>query len=121
MRMRTPRTTLSPRGRNRARWRQIALALAEVSERGQCRGGRRPWPSRMLTTPSPRIATSPRRTLGNLVAFLVVWGDVPGKSTAPYLFGDLLALARQSWVRQMAGRLNQLGYQIGRASCRERG
>ena len=64
----------------------------------------------MLTTPSPRIATSPRRTLGNLVAFLVVWGDVPGKSTAPYLFGDLLALARQSWVRQMAGRLNQLGY-----------
>jgi DNA-binding MarR family transcriptional regulator len=30
--------------------------------------------------------------------------------TAPYLFGDLLALARQSWVRQMAARLDQLGY-----------
>jgi DNA-binding MarR family transcriptional regulator len=31
-------------------------------------------------------------------------------STAPYLFGDLLALARQSWVRQMAARLERLGY-----------
>ena len=31
-------------------------------------------------------------------------------STTPYLFGDLLALARQSWVRQMASRLRQLGY-----------
>jgi DNA-binding MarR family transcriptional regulator len=31
-------------------------------------------------------------------------------STSPYLFGDLLALARLSWVRQMASRLAQLGY-----------
>ncbi|MGH3232289.1 MAG: MarR family winged helix-turn-helix transcriptional regulator [Streptosporangiaceae bacterium] len=31
-------------------------------------------------------------------------------STPPYLFGDLLALARLSWVRQMAARLGQLGY-----------
>lgn len=31
-------------------------------------------------------------------------------STHPYLFGDLLALARLSWVRQMADRLGQLGY-----------
>jgi len=31
-------------------------------------------------------------------------------STPPYLFGDLLALARLSWVRQMAARLDQLGY-----------
>jgi DNA-binding MarR family transcriptional regulator len=31
-------------------------------------------------------------------------------STCPYLFGDLLALARLSWVRQMASRLAQLGY-----------
>jgi DNA-binding MarR family transcriptional regulator len=29
---------------------------------------------------------------------------------APYLFGDLLALARLSWVRDMASRLDQLGY-----------
>ncbi len=28
----------------------------------------------------------------------------------PVLFGDLLALARQSWVRQMTERLEQLGY-----------
>ena len=31
-------------------------------------------------------------------------------STSPYLFGDLLALARQSWVRQMATRLAAVGY-----------
>jgi DNA-binding MarR family transcriptional regulator len=31
-------------------------------------------------------------------------------SSHPYLFGDLLALARLSWVRQMADRLGQLGY-----------
>jgi DNA-binding MarR family transcriptional regulator len=31
-------------------------------------------------------------------------------SSHPYLFGDLLALARLSWVRQMADRLSQLGY-----------
>jgi DNA-binding MarR family transcriptional regulator len=35
---------------------------------------------------------------------------VPERSTAPYLFGDLLALARQSWVSQMADRLGRLGY-----------
>jgi DNA-binding MarR family transcriptional regulator len=31
-------------------------------------------------------------------------------SSPPYLFGDLLALARHSWVRQMAERLDRLGY-----------
>jgi len=31
-------------------------------------------------------------------------------STSPYLFGDLLALARLSWIRQTASRLAQLGY-----------
>jgi DNA-binding MarR family transcriptional regulator len=31
-------------------------------------------------------------------------------STPSYLFGDLLALARLSWVRQMADRLDQHGY-----------
>ena len=31
-------------------------------------------------------------------------------STPEYLFGDLLALARLSWVQQMAERLGRLGY-----------
>src|SRR5579875_3434254 len=31
-------------------------------------------------------------------------------STAPYRFGDLLALARQSWIRQMSGGLAAAGY-----------
>jgi DNA-binding MarR family transcriptional regulator len=31
-------------------------------------------------------------------------------STPAYLFGDLLALARLSWIRQMADRLAQRGY-----------
>jgi DNA-binding MarR family transcriptional regulator len=35
---------------------------------------------------------------------------MPGKSTAPYRFGDLLALARQSWITQMSGSLAALGY-----------
>jgi len=41
---------------------------------------------------------------------------VSRKSTSPYFFGDLLALARQSWVRQMAGRLHELGYDDYRRS-----
>jgi DNA-binding MarR family transcriptional regulator len=32
------------------------------------------------------------------------------ESTPPYRFGDLLALARQSWLGQMTSRLEQLGY-----------
>jgi DNA-binding MarR family transcriptional regulator len=32
------------------------------------------------------------------------------ESTATYRFGDLLALARQSWVGQMTSRLERLGY-----------
>ncbi len=32
------------------------------------------------------------------------------KSSPPYLFGDLLALARRSWVGQMALRLERRGY-----------
>jgi DNA-binding MarR family transcriptional regulator len=41
---------------------------------------------------------------------------VPEKSSAPYLFGDLLALARQSWVTQMASRLEGRGYRDYRRS-----
>ncbi len=42
---------------------------------------------------------------------------MPHVSTSPpYLFGDLLALARQSWVRQMGSRLEQLGYSDYRRS-----
>jgi len=35
---------------------------------------------------------------------------VPEKSSPPYLFGDLLALARQSWVAEIALRLERRGY-----------
>jgi DNA-binding MarR family transcriptional regulator len=38
------------------------------------------------------------------------------ESTAPYRFGDLLALTRQSWVGQMASRLEGLGYSDYRRS-----
>ena len=48
--------------------------------------------------------------------FGVVCDAVTGKSTSPYLFGDLLALAHQGWVRQMAGRLHELGYDDYRRS-----
>ena len=35
---------------------------------------------------------------------------MPESPNAPKLFGDLLAVARRSWVREMARRLDQLGY-----------
>ena len=35
---------------------------------------------------------------------------MPARSTASYRFGDLLALARQSWLGEMARRLAALGY-----------
>jgi DNA-binding MarR family transcriptional regulator len=35
---------------------------------------------------------------------------MPAESTPTYRFGDLLALARQSWLGQMTSRLEQLGY-----------
>ncbi len=35
---------------------------------------------------------------------------MPRKSTSPYRFGDLLALARQSWITQMADGLTAKGY-----------
>jgi DNA-binding MarR family transcriptional regulator len=41
---------------------------------------------------------------------------VPGRSTAPYRFGDLLGLARQSWVGEMARRLAGRGYDDYRRS-----
>ena len=40
----------------------------------------------------------------------LAWCAVAQTSGPPYLFGDLLALARLSWVRQMADRLGRLGY-----------
>jgi DNA-binding MarR family transcriptional regulator len=33
-----------------------------------------------------------------------------GPSTPPYAFGDLLALARLSWLREMSGRLGEFGF-----------
>ena len=38
------------------------------------------------------------------------------KSTSTYRFGDLLALARQSWIAQMASELGALGYDEYRRS-----
>ena len=38
------------------------------------------------------------------------------KSTKTYQFGDLLALARQSWLGQMAGALDTMGYHDYRRS-----
>lgn len=35
---------------------------------------------------------------------------MPASSSGTYPFGDLLALARQSWVREMTGCLAELGY-----------
>jgi DNA-binding MarR family transcriptional regulator len=35
---------------------------------------------------------------------------MPARSTSHYQFGDLLALARQSWLGEMARRLSVLGY-----------
>ena len=35
---------------------------------------------------------------------------IAAKSTPPYRFGDLLALARQSWAGQLTSRLERLGY-----------
>lgn len=39
-----------------------------------------------------------------------------GKSTSFYRFGDLLALARQSWITQMANGLSDLGFEDYRRS-----
>jgi DNA-binding MarR family transcriptional regulator len=41
---------------------------------------------------------------------------MPVPSSAVYQFGDLLALARQSWLGQMASRLAELGYDDYRRS-----
>jgi DNA-binding MarR family transcriptional regulator len=41
---------------------------------------------------------------------------MPEESTAAYPFGDLLALARQSWLGEMASRLARLGYDDYRRS-----
>jgi MarR family transcriptional regulator, transcriptional regulator for hemolysin len=47
---------------------------------------------------------------------VVEFHAVPDKSTASHRFGDLLALARLSWVRQMAEGLAALGYDDYRRS-----
>jgi len=44
------------------------------------------------------------------ICISLAWCVVAETSGPPYLFGDLLALARLSWVRQMADRLGRLGY-----------
>jgi DNA-binding MarR family transcriptional regulator len=41
---------------------------------------------------------------------------MPTEASAPYPFGDMLALARQSWLGELADRLAGLGYQGYRRS-----
>jgi DNA-binding MarR family transcriptional regulator len=48
--------------------------------------------------------------MGNLVAYLYNGGVMATESTPAYRFGDLIALARLSWVDQMTSRLAALGY-----------
>jgi DNA-binding MarR family transcriptional regulator len=48
--------------------------------------------------------------IGNLVAYRQYAVAMPAESSASYPFGDLLALARQSWLGQMARRLEARGY-----------
>lgn len=50
------------------------------------------------------------------ICISVTWAFVSPESTGSYRFGDLLALARQSWVLQMTRRLSELGYQDYRRS-----
>jgi DNA-binding MarR family transcriptional regulator len=45
-----------------------------------------------------------------MVAYRQYGDTMPAPSTPTYPFGDLLALARQSWLGEMAGRLGRLGY-----------
>jgi DNA-binding MarR family transcriptional regulator len=55
-------------------------------------------------------SADPVRQKGNLVAYRKYALAMPDESTASYRFGDLLALARQSWVGAMSGRLAEAGY-----------
>src|ERR1700683_1956392 len=46
----------------------------------------------------------------NLVAFFYNAGVMTAEATPTYRFGDLVALARLSWVGEMTSRLERLGY-----------
>jgi len=46
----------------------------------------------------------------NLVAYFKYAEAMAAESSVPYPFGDMLALARQSWLGEMTGRLEALGY-----------
>jgi DNA-binding MarR family transcriptional regulator len=60
----------------------------------------------------PQELRSADRTPGqirNLVAYLLEYGPVTTTANS-YRFGDLLALARQSWIRRMAAELDSRGF-----------
>jgi DNA-binding MarR family transcriptional regulator len=44
------------------------------------------------------------------------YGEQTADESSPYLFGDLLAMARLDWVRQMRSRVIALGYEDYRAT-----
>lgn len=90
-----PAVSVSPDGEGLA-GRHAVLTRARPVTRTSSSAGGRQRPCLGTTQPgciSPKYA-----------------GRVPRKSTRPYLFGDLLALARQSWVSQMARHLAAAGY-----------
>jgi DNA-binding MarR family transcriptional regulator len=60
----------------------------------------------------PQLLRSAGRALEqirNLVAYLLAYGSVITNAN-PYRFGDLLALARQSWIHRMAAELESRGF-----------
>ncbi len=63
-----------------------------------------------------RMTRGPLDVGTQLGCILVTYGGMSQSSTDPYLFGDLLALARQRWIRQMADGVRALGYDDYRRS-----
>lgn len=55
----------------------------------------------------PRCRAQTDKQRGCIV---VGYGEMASESTPVYRFGDLLALARQSWLREMADALRSMGY-----------
>lgn len=56
-----------------------------------------------------RCRLRPLEQISNLAAYLVDYGSMSTEAN-PYRFGDMLALARQSWVHRMAAELEDRGF-----------
>ena len=71
--------------------------------------------ARPPTRPGPEIASRLRETDQHVAGTAAppeagASGETPEEGGAPYLFGDLLALARADWVRRMAAAVADSGY-----------